>query len=80
MGVVVHTIDMADRGFLTSYQACVLLGVSRSYLERLVQMGKFSIIAFGGSRHGRTRYYRREELERYKEEHPNLGKSVRRVG
>lgn len=75
----IQHIDLSARGFVDSTGACAILGCSRAYLERLVNMGKISTMVFGANKHGRTRFYKRKEVERYKAEHPLLGKNLKRA-
>lgn len=60
-------------GWITTAQACEILGVKQNHLYMMCLRGYLSFFKVGGPRHGGMRLYREAEVRAYKASHPALG-------
>lgn len=71
-------LDLSESGLITAQQAADLLGTTVSYIRRLTYTNVLHVFKFTG-RFGLS-YYRRAEVEAYRDSHPFLGNRSSRLG
>lgn len=74
-------LDLSEAGLVTTEQAAVILGTSIAYVRRLRHMGHlrpFNLAGFSQRRGGgRPVFYRKSDIEQYRDTHPKLGTNPR---
>ncbi len=64
-------LDLTESGLLTAQQAAEVLGTNLRYVRRLTYINHLHVFKLAG-RYGQS-YYKRSEVEAYRDSHPNLG-------
>lgn len=63
--------SLRDQGWLTSVETAEVLGTNRKYVDQLGARGALAIHYIGP-----VRFYRKEDVEAYRDSHPRLGSKL----
>lgn len=64
-----NVVSVDFRNFISSRQAADMMGINMHYLQRLKQLGALTPV----HKVGQVNFYRKVDVVRYMESHPNLG-------
>lgn len=71
-------LDFSESGLVTTEQAAEILGTSVTYVRRLRYLGKIVPFKLAGTNRNTMVFYRKTDIEAYRDRHPGLGSYSKR--